>query len=63
MPESADFVAEFKNVYELEHRYACGTYSDVYKDVMFGRPRHSYGEWTLAELETETERLCESVSY
>jgi len=59
MPESPAFVAEFKNVYELEHRYACGTYSDVYKECYCGRPTHAYGEWTLVQLEAATAELSE----
>jgi len=57
MPEDDDFVARFQNVYELEHMYACGTYSDVHKEVYFGRPRHAYGHWTLEQLEAKIEKL------
>ena len=61
-PEDADFVARFQNVYELEHMYACGTYSDVYKETHYGRPSHPYGEMTLEELEAAIEEMCESSS-
>ena len=62
IPEDADFLAKFKNVYELEHSYACGAYSDVWKECYFGRPRHSYGEMTLAQLEEEIETMSSSAA-
>jgi len=62
MPDDAEFLAKFQNVYELEHMYACGTYSDVYKEAYCGRPTHPYGELTLEELEAEIEKMCESSS-
>ena len=58
MPESEDFIAEYANVYELEHMYACGTYSDVYKESYCHRPRHKYGKWTLAQLEAAIDEMC-----
>ena len=57
MPEDGDFVGQFKNVYELEHMYACETYNDVYKEMYCGRPRHSYKHWTLSELWKEIEEM------
>ena len=62
MPESEDFLADFKNVYELEHMYACGTYSDIWKQVYCGRPRHAYGHLTLAELEAEISNLTDEAN-
>ena len=61
MPESDDFVAEFANVYDLEHMYAMGTYSDVYKDVYCCRPSHSVKSLTLGELEAEIEAMSDRV--
>ena len=61
MPESADFVAEYANVYELEHMYACGSYSDVYKDWAGCRPHSNYGRMTMVELEGEIEWMSRSV--
>ena len=58
MPEDPDFVGQFENVYELEHMYACGTYSDVYKETYYGRPTHPYGQWSLAEIEAAIEEMC-----
>jgi hypothetical protein len=60
MPVRLDFVAEFKNAYELEHRYACGTYSDVFKDAYFHRPHIDMSGWTLSEIEAKIEEICES---
>jgi len=59
MPECPDFVADFKNVYALEHMYACGTYSDVYKEEYCCRPTHAYASYTLSELEAEIEKMSE----
>ena len=60
MPESADFVAEHANVYELEHMYAVGTFSEMYKEAWGVRPRWDFGKLTLAELEAEIADLCEA---
>jgi len=61
IPENEEFVSQFANAYELEHMYACETYSDVYKDVYGVRPRHSYSSLTLTELSLEIEELAEQV--
>jgi len=58
MPEGNLFVAEFANVYELEMRYARGTYSDVYKEWCGIRPSIPQG-LTLTQLEAEIEQLSE----
>jgi len=60
MPVNLDFVAEFKNAYELEHSYARGTYSDVYKEAYFSRPHIDLSGWTLSEIEARIEQICES---
>jgi len=59
MPESENFLADFKNVYELEHMYACGSYSDIWKSCHHGRPRHAYGHLTLSELEAEITEMTD----
>ena len=51
---------EHANVYELEHRLACGTYSDVFKDAYFHRPHIDMSGWTLSEIEAKIEEICES---
>jgi len=51
---------EHANVYELEHRLAWGTYSDVYKDAYFMRPHIDLSDWTLSEIEAKIEEICES---
>ena len=51
---------EHANVYELEHRFACGTYSDVYKEWCGIRPRIDRS-WTLAQFEAEIEWLSRSI--
>ena len=61
MPESEDFAAEFKNVYALEHNYACGTYSDVYKEWCGCRPHGNYSRMTLSELEGEISWMSRSI--
>ena len=53
--------AEFANAYELEHSFACGAYSDVYKEMNFCRPCYSYNELTLTELEDEIARMSSSI--
>jgi hypothetical protein len=60
MPVNLDFVAKFKNAYELEHSYARGTYSDVYKEAYFSRPHIDLSGWTLSEIEARIEQICES---
>jgi hypothetical protein len=49
---------EVTNVYELELRFAQGTYSDVYKEWCGIRPSINR-ELTLVELEAEIEQLSE----
>ena len=56
--ELADEVA---NVYELELRFARGTYSDVYKEWAGIRPSIPQ-EQTLAQLEAEIELMSEMVA-
>ena len=53
--ELADEVA---NVYELELRFARGTYSDVYKEWCGIRPTLSQA-WSLADYELEISKLSE----
>ena len=48
---------KYDNVYELELRFAQDTYSDVYKDARYGRPKFNYGHLSLEELEAEIEAL------
>ena len=62
MPEDAKFLAEYANVYELEHMYAVGTYSDIYKDCNNIRPRWDFHKLTLAELEAEITALCDAAN-
>jgi hypothetical protein len=62
MPEDADFLAQFKNVYELEHSYACGTYSDVYKEDCGFRPSHNYRYLTLEQLEAEISKMSKDIA-
>ena len=50
---------EHANVYELEHRLARGTYSDVFKDAYFHRPHIDMSGWTLSEIEAKIEEICE----
>ena len=59
MPETPDFAAEFKNVYDLEHMFACGMYSDVWKECYCARPVHQFDNMTLEELETKIEEMIE----
>ena len=61
MPVNLDFVAEFKNAYELELSFARGTYSDVYKEWAGIRPSIPQ-EQTLAQLEAEIELMSEMVA-
>jgi hypothetical protein len=51
---------EHANAYELEHRLAWGTYSDVYKEAYFSRPHIDLSSWTLSEIEASIEQICES---
>ncbi len=51
---------EHSNVYELEHRLAWGTYSDVYKEAYFMRPHIDLSGWTLSKIEAKIEEICES---
>jgi hypothetical protein len=51
---------EHANVYELEHRLAWGTYSDVYKEAYFGRPNIDLSGVTLEEIERRIEAIYES---
>lgn len=60
MPEDPEFLAEYSNVYELEHMYAVGTYSDVYKSFNNIRPRWDFDKLTLSELEAEISALYAS---
>ncbi len=62
MPESDEFLADFKNAYELEHMYARGSYSDIWKSCHYGRPRHAYGHLTLAELEAEIAEMTDQAN-
>ena len=62
MPEDAEFVARFANVYELEHNYACGTYSDVFKEWAGCRPHSNYSRMTLVELEGEISWMSKAAS-
>ena len=52
---------EVANVYELELRFAQGTYSDVYKDWAGCRPHSNYGRMTLTELEGEIAWMSRSI--
>lgn len=58
IPES--MANEYANVYELEHCYAVGTFSDMYKDVWGVRPRWSFNKKTLSQLQEEIADLCAS---
>jgi hypothetical protein len=62
MPEDTHFLAQFKNVYELEHSYACGTYSDVWKECNYSRPTHNYRYLTLVQLEEEISTMSDSIA-
>jgi hypothetical protein len=55
-----ELASEHANVYELEHRLACGTYSDVFKEWAGCRPSH-YSRMTLVELEGEIEWMSKSI--
>ena len=52
---------EVANVYELELRFAQGTYSDVFKDWAGCRPHSNYSRMTLVELEGEIAWMSRSV--
>jgi hypothetical protein len=51
-----ELAEEHTNVYELELRFAQGTYSDVYKEWCGSRPTLSL-VWTLADYELEISKL------
>ncbi len=53
-----ELAEELTNVYELELRFARGTYSDVYKEWCGCRPSINR-ELTLAELEVEIGRMSD----
>jgi len=53
--------AGFANVYELEHSFACGTYSDVHKEQSGVRPHDGYSHMTLTELEGEINWMSNSI--
>ena len=52
---------EVANVYELELRFAQGTYSDVYKEWAGCRPHSNYSRMTLVELEGEIAWMSRSI--
>jgi hypothetical protein len=56
--ELADEVA---NVYELELRFARGTYSDVHKEWSGVRPHSNYSRMSLEELEGEIKWMSRSI--
>jgi len=53
---SEELAEEVANVYELELRFARGTYSDVYKEWCGCRPTLN-PEWTLEDFEKEIESV------
>ena len=61
IPVKFDFVAEFKNAYELELMFARGTYSDVFKEWSGCRPHSNYSRMTLVELEGEIAWMSRSI--
>ena len=52
---------EVTNVYELELRFARGTYSDVHKEWCGVRPHSNYSRMTLSELEGEINWMSNSI--
>jgi len=52
---------EVANVYELELRFARGTYSDVHKEWSGIRPHSNYSRMTLVELEGEIAWMSRSI--
>jgi len=52
---------EVANVYELELRFAQGTYSDVHKEWSGCRPHSNYSHMTLVELEGEIAWMSRSI--
>ena len=52
---------EVANVYELELRFAQGTYSDVHKEWCGVRPHSNYSRMTLAELDGEIAWMSRSI--
>ena len=62
IPESAEYLAEFSNCYELELRGARGTYYDMHRDAYCYKPSWaSYGDLTIAELEAEMAVMDENM--
>ncbi len=61
MPVNLDFVAEFKNAYELELMFAQDTYSDVHKEWCGVRPHSRFSRMTLVELEGEIAWMSRSI--
>ena len=52
---------EVANVYELELRFARGTYSDVFKEWSGIRPHSNYSRMSLEELEGEIAWMSRSI--
>ena len=52
---------EVANVYELELRFARGTYSDVHKEWSGVRPHSNYSRMSLEELEGEIKWMSRSI--
>jgi hypothetical protein len=52
---------EVANVYELELRFARGTYSDVHKEWSGVRPHSNYSRMSLEELEGEIAWMSRSI--
>jgi len=57
-----ELASEYANVYELEHMFAVGTLSDVYKEIWGCRPRWAFNEMTLSDLQAEIESLYTSAA-
>jgi hypothetical protein len=57
MSEDPEFLAGFKNAYDLELMYAIGTYSDVFKDEYCYRPQFDMSKMTLTEVEDRIESI------
>ena len=58
---SEDLAEEYANVYELELRFARGTYSDVFKEWSGIRPHSNYSRMSLEELEGEIAWMSRSI--
>jgi hypothetical protein len=56
-----ELAEQVDNVYELELRFAQGTYSDVFKEWSGCRPHSNYGRMTLVELEGEINWMSRSI--